>query len=1052
MTVNKFFSCYKVASIFGSMPSNDPRPFLRVNINNNKNLDILGLLDSGSVVSILGRNSHELIIKNGYLLSQDEKISVTAAAGHKTVSLGVILLPVVFNNTCKVVKFHVIPEINYHMILGMDFWTKFCILPKFLQNAMYISASDPCLAEVAFPSEDIFIHSYQNLDDTQRSVADGIVLKFCEISYEHKGLGRTHLIEHRINTGETSPIRQRYYRISPEKQRIVTEQVDEMLSLKVVEHCESPWSSPVLVVGKKDGKPRFCLDSRKLNSVTKKDAYNLPYVSEILDNLRDARYLSSIDLSKAFWQIPIYEPDQEKTAFYVPGRGTLKFKTTAFGLTNAPATQQRLVDLLFGQEFELKVFAYLDDIIIISSTFDDHVSLLERVLKKLRSANLTINLSKCQFFRSQLRYLGYVVDSQGLRTDPEKVEAILNYPTPKNRKEIKRFLGTASWYRRFIPNFSTIAGPLNKLTSTKANAPKFSWSLEAEKAFLELKSLLVKAPVLACPNFKLPFEVHTDASNFGIGAMLCQTVDGVEHPVAFMSKSLNGAERNYSVTEREALAVLTALEHWRCYLENGQTFSVYTDHAALKWFVSLTNPTGRLARWGVRLSAFNFNIKHRRGKDNVIPDSLSRIPDPAFVAALSDSTITSTTHPITRDVWYLNIFNGCQSSPLSYPNYRVENEKLFRYMKSKSSLTNEFDWKEVIASESRQPIISANHCEPTSAHFGIFKTYRRLALRYYWPHMHADVVKYITKCDTCLAYKQPTHGTLGKMGRPKVCSKPFQSISVDLVGPLPNSKKQNCYILVVNCIFSKYCLLFPLRRATAQTVTKLLEDNVILIHGVPQTVILDNGCQFISKELEKLFTNYKIPNVHFTPRYTPQVNTVERYNKTVVTAISMFVNDDHRTWDVNLAKIQFAMNNSVNEVTGYTPSFLVHGRELVTCGSHYLENDEPNDMLCLPRDPYAENLGHLAKIFDDVQTSLYRSHVRNTRHYNLRRKDAEFNVGDTVWKRCYPQSDKDAHFSKKLATKFIKCKVKIKRSPLVYVLEDVSGKDLGAWHIKDMKA
>lgn len=494
---------------------------------------------------------------------------------------------------------------------------------------------------------------------------------------------------HTIDTGDTEPIRQRYYRMSPEKRKIITEQVDEMLSLDVIEPCESPWSSPVLVVGKKDGKSRFCLDSRKLNSVTKKDAYCIPYVAEILDNLRDARYLSSIDLSKAFWQIPIKKEDREKTAFYVPGRGTFLFKVTAFGLSNAPATQQRLVDKLFGPEFELKVFAYLDDIVIISSTFEEHVSLLLRVLEKLHKSHLTVNLGKCQFFRSQLRYLGYTIDAHGLRTDPEKVEAIMNYPTPKNRKEVKRFLGTASWYRRFIPNFSTIAGPLNRLTSTKKTSPPFRWSDEANSAFTKLKSLLVNAPVLACPDFNSSFEVHTDASNFGVGAMLAQTIGGIEHPIAYMSRSLTGPEQNFSVTERETLAVLVALEHWRCYLENGKPFTVYTDHSAIRWFLSLTNPTGRLARWGVRLSSFNFEVKHRRGKENVIPDFLSRLPT---LALISNSCPT----PVTQDPWYLNIYQGCQESPANFPNYRVENGSLYRFMRNKNILTNEFDWKLVV--------------------------------------------------------------------------------------------------------------------------------------------------------------------------------------------------------------------------------------------------------------------------------------------------------------------------------------------------------------------
>lgn len=1027
-----------------AIPTNDPRPYIKISIGNTPDLSLFGLLDSGSAVTILGRGTHVLLSKFGLNIFTDEKITVIAAGGQRIASLGYIQLPVVFEGITHVLKAHVVPAIELDLILGIDFWKKFRIFPNFLNHIDYLSSSESYLSEIASESTDIHLHSYTNLDNSQKLIANNVIEQFRGISFESKGLGKTSLISHRINTGDAEPIKQRYYRLSPEKKRIITEQVDEMLSLGVVSPCESPWSSPVLVVGKKDGKPRFCLDSRKLNSVTIKDAYGIPYVSEILDNLKNAKYLSSLDLSKAFWQIPIVESDREKTAFYVPGRGTFMFNVTAFGLTNAPATQQRLVDSLFIPDFELKVFCYLDDVIVISESFDEHVSLLLRVFEKLKKANLTINYDKCQFFRNTLKYLGYVVDSSGLRTDPDKVKAISDYPVPTTRKEIKRFLGTASWYRRFIPNFSSIAGPLNKLTSTKKNGPPFEWTDEADKAFIELKHRLVEAPILACPNFELPFEVHTDASDYGVGAMLCQLVDGVEHPVAFMSKSLSGPERNYSVTEREALAALTALEHWRCYLENGRTFTLYTDHAALKWFLSITNPTGRLARWGVRFSAFDFVIKHRKGKDNVIPDSLSRsIP----VAAISSST----SPPATTDQWYLNIFNGCLNSPTSFPNYLLQNGKLYRHMNNKSILTTEFDWKEVIYQERRQDLLSECHCEPTSGHFGIFKTYKRLCLSYYWPKMHGDVVKYVSNCEKCLAYKASTYGTIGKMGRPKDCCRPFQMLSIDLVGPLPTSRKQHSYIFVITCCFSKYCLIFPLRRATADAVSKLLENNVFLAHGVPQTIILDNGCQFVSRELDTLFTKYKVPNVHFTPKYTPQINTVERYNKTIVTALSTFVDEDHRAWDVNIPKIQFAVNNSVNEVTGFTPAFLVHGRELVTCGSHYVENDVPTEIVCLPRDAYAENLGHLSGIFDKVQAALWHSHQKNCQRYNTRRKQLEFDVGDVIWKRCYLQSDKDAYFSKKLAPKYLKCRIKAKRSSLVYILEDMSGRDLGAWHIKDFK-
>lgn len=1034
--IKNYSSFYKVSSILHNKPLNDSRPFVNLE---NYNSDACGLLDSGAAVSILGKDSHKDL---DCPVLHDDSISIVAAGGQVFKSNGYVNLPVSFEGLFHIIKAYVVPQVETPLILGIDFWRKFELCPKYLGSIDITRTPNAPLA-VLTAVTDTHITPYENLDDSQRLIVDNIVDQFRDISLEHKGLGRTSVISHKIDTGDAAPIRQRYYRMSPEKQRILTQEVDEMLSLDVVEPCESAWSSPVLIVYKKNGQPRFCLDSRKLNSVTKHDAYSLPYITEILDNLRDAKFLSSIDLSKAFWQIPIVEEDRDKTAFYVPGRGSLRFKTTAFGLTNAPATQQRLVDLLFG-DFDLKTFAYLDDIIIISSSFEEHVSLLLRVLEKLRYANLTVNLEKCKFFRSQLRYLGYLVDSQGLRTDPEKVQAILNYPTPTNRKEVKRFLGTATWYRRFVPNFSTIAGPLNRLTSSKKNSPPFFWSDEADAAFNKLKECLISAPVLACPDYSLPFDVHTDASDYGVGAMLTQTVDGVEKPVAYMSKSLTGAERNYSITERETLAVLTALEHWRCYLENGKKFSVYTDHAALQWFLSMSNPTGRLARWGVRLSSFDFDTKHRKGADNIIPDALSRAV-PVSSISLSNS-ITS-----TDDSWYKNTYNTCLNNPTSLPNFQIKNNSLFRLARNKCVLTSEFSWKEVVPKEMREHVISENHDEPTAGHLGIQKTYLRLALRYYWPGMYADVLKFVSSCSSCLSYKLPNHSTLGVMGRPKQCSRPFQVISIDFVGPLPSSRKQNSYLLVVVCCFSKYVMMFPMRRATAEGVIKHLEDSVFLVHGVPQTIFLDNGSQFISKNLDNFFKKYRIPNVFFTPKYTPQVNTVERYNKTVMTCVSCFIEDDHRLWDVNLPKIQFAMNSSVNEATGYTPAFLVHGRELVTCGSHYLDSELGDELLFLPRDIYSDNIGHLAIIFNKVQAALWHAHQKNSSHYNLRRKPAEFEVNDIVWKKTYYQSDKDKYFSKKLAPKFTKCRVTVKKSPLVYQLQDMSGKDLGVWHIKDLR-
>lgn len=1032
--LKKFLSCCPVATVLGNKSDRDVRPYVEVIIGK---FTYQALLDSGSTFSILGNNAHLPLLDTGFNMDMSDQTSFIAAGGQLMQAIGSIRVPISLADTTHSFKLYVAPAVTTSLILGVDFWTKFSLLPK---NINFISLLQDAEVHNPVNSADVYVHSYNLLTPQQRISADNVISQFHSISSERCGLGRTNMITHQIDTGDSPPIRQRYYRMSPEKQRILCEQLEEMLKLDVVEPCESAWSSPVLLVPKKDGQVRFCLDSRKLNSVTKKDAYSLPYISEILDNLKDAKYLTSIDLYKSFWQLPIKQEDKQKTAFYIPTKGTFCFKTTPFGLTNAPATQQRLVDMLFsGPEFESRVFVYLDDVVIVSSTFDQHIALLLKVLKKLEKAKLTINFKKSQFFREELKYLGYVVNSKGLQVDPDKVEAILKFPAPTNKKEVKRFLGTASWYRRFVPNFSTLAGPLNKLTTTsKKRSETFVWTPECEEAFTKLKNTLVSAPVLSCPDFSQPFQVHTDASNYGVGGLLTQVRDGVEHPVAYMSKSLSPPERNYSITERETLAVILALEHWRCYLENGKQFTVYTDHAALKWFVNLQNPTGRLARWGVRLSSFNLVFRHRRGVDNVIPDALSR--------AVPVSAIGSN----TTDEWYLNIFNGCKASPTSFPNFIIKDDVLYRFTKSKYALNTEFEWKEVVPAESREQVIIENHATPMAGHLGVFKTVRRIRQRYFWPGMHADVYRIVSQCDQCIAHKQANHPPLGEMGRPKSCSRPFAVVSVDLVGPLPPSRRQNTFILVVHCCFSKYTLVFPIRRATAEVVTKIMEDQVFLVHGIPSTVILDNGNQFISTKLKSLFDKYRVPHVHYTPKYTPQVNSVERYNKTIIQVLSTFIDSDQRSWDLWIPAVQFALNNSVSEVTGFTPSFLVYGRELVTCGSHYLDVDT-KDIIFQPRDSYADNLGELSEIFDKVQSLLLQSHSRNAGHYNLRRKPADFNEGDIVWKRTFLLSDKDKFFTKKLAPKFIKCRIIKKKSPLVYELADMSGKSIGNWHIKDFK-
>lgn len=1031
-----------LASVLFSPESGDSRPFLKVRL---LDLEFCGLLDSGATISLLGNNSHRRLMELGYSLQPLEKIVEAANGGNMKVT-GVMNLPITFQDKTRVLSLYVVPGATNEVIFGVDFWKSFGIAPEIFDWSVTSAGKPKSFLNSLSDSPIHTILSYQTLTTSQKALADAMIDRFKQISSEVVGLGRTTLMKHTIDTGDAAPVRTKQYQLSPEKREALQVELDKMLKLGVVAPSESPWNNPVLLVPKAEGEWRFCLDSRKLNAVSKGDAYAVPYIPQILDSLKEARFLSSIDLASSFWQIPLDESSKEKTSFSVPGRGLFRFEVVPFGLCGASSRQQRLMDLLFNTGFaddiiDGMVYVYVDDIVVVSSSLESHLTLLDRVLGKLKYANLTVNFKKCKFFRSSLKYLGFVVDEMGLRTDPDKVRAILDFPVPESAKQVKMFLGTASWYRRFIRDFASIAAPLNALTSTAKKAPKFIWTEEANRAFMKLKESLVSAPVLACPDFDRPFIVHCDASSFGLGGMLTQKFDDAEHPIAYASRSLSKAERNYSATEREALAVIFAIEKFQAYL-GSRHFTVVTDHASLKWFMKLENPTGRLVRWGCRLSQFDFHIEHRKGSENVVPDALSRL--------LKVEVLGNVTDTLVPDTWYDNILEGLKSHPNNYPNYRMENDKILRFSKAKYTLSEEFEWKEVVRSDQKEAIMAANHGDPTAAHLGTFKTHRRISLHYYWPKMFKDIKEFVERCDVCAAYKSSNRTIPGLMGKPKVCHRPFQVLSVDLVGPLPRSRAGHIFLLVVTCCFSKYTILFPLRRATSALVAGALERGVFLTHGVPETVIADNGVQFTGSEFRKLLENYKVPKTHFTPRYAPQVNLVERYNKTVMTAVSAYVKEDHRSWDVNIPKIQFAINSAVNESTQFSPFFLVHGREPVVDGSLYRSGEgdyEPG----MPREEYAGDLGLLRSIFDQVRQHMLKAHRTNAKFYNLRRRDASVKVGDIVWKKTYPLSDAAKFKAAKLCPKYEKCRVKEILSPLVVELENMQGKTIGSWHIKDLK-
>lgn len=386
-------------------------------------------------------------------------------------------------------------------------------------------------------------------------------------------------MEHRIDTGDAQPIKQRHYIVSPYVQKEVNAEIDRLLKLEVIEACEpGAWSSPIVVVRKNSGKVRLCLDAQKLNDVTKKDAYPQQQINRILGRLAGTKVLTSIDFSDAFLQVPLEAESQPKTAFAVSGRGFFKYKRMAFGLCNSGATLCRLVDQVVGCDLEPSVFVYLDDIIVATKTFEEHVSILAKLAERIAAAGLTISVEKSRFCMKSLKYLGYVVCEEGIRPDPDKIAPISDYPVPKTVKDIRRLMGLAGWYRRFIPNFASVTAPISNML--KKGRTKIEWTAEAQQALEYIKVALTSSPVLANPDYSVPFIIQADASDVGMGAILVQGEGDDEKVIAYWSQKLTAAQQKYQTTERECLAVISAIEKFRPYVERAE-FTVITDHASL---------------------------------------------------------------------------------------------------------------------------------------------------------------------------------------------------------------------------------------------------------------------------------------------------------------------------------------------------------------------------------------------------------------------------------------------------------------------------------------
>eukprot|EP00731_Ephydatia_muelleri_P003528 Em0001g3528a len=634
------------------------------------------------------------------------------------------------------------------------------------------------------------------------SCADREKLKrlLCEfsdvISVGEKDLGRTNVLKHKVNTGDAPPIHQQARRMPYHQRETVKKMLDDMLQQDVIEASSGPWSSPIVLARKKDGTLRFCVDFHRINDVTKKEVHPLPRIDETLDMLGGAKWFSTLDLASGYWQVEMEPEHKEKTAFSTPF-GTYQFKVMPFGLSNAPSTFQKLMEMVLAGLHWTTCLVYLDDIVIFSTTVEQHLSRLRDVLARLKKAGLKLKPSKCHILKKCVHYLGHIVSADGVKVDDDKIKCIVEWPTPVNLEELRRFLGIASYYRKFIKGFAHIAAPLHALTE---KLKPWEWTGLCDEAFAQLKTKLSSPPILSFPQFNMQFT----------------------------------QERQYCATRREMLALIWAIQYFKPYLW-GRPFKVRTDHSALKWLKIFKDPHGQVARWLEILSEYDFTVEHRPGLKHGNADSLSRLPCRqcgasqdqvenlySLEAALAQATesdlalwlpiLTPTDQETLQNkdpaLARVMVWVESNSFPKSFPKdggywlqtlwaqqkYLVlRNGVLYRRWEDIPGKGLNKCLQFVLPQDLVPTVLEQLHNAPSGSHLGVSKTVEKVRRRFYWPGQRRDIERWCAACESCATRKAPPTKPRAAM-QADLPSGPFERVAMDILGPLPITTRDDLHV------------------------------------------------------------------------------------------------------------------------------------------------------------------------------------------------------------------------------------------------------------------
>ena len=810
-------------------------------------------------------------------------------------------------------------------------------------------------------------------------------------------LGRTNIVQHVIETlPGTAPIRSKPYNIPIGLRAEVKEQLDEMQRQGLITISTGEWSSPIVLVKKKDNTWRFCVDYRKLNAVTVKHTMALSSIDNVAEIMHGKKYFSTIDLASGFFQVALHETSQEKSGFITPW-GPYKWKVMPQGAAGSPSTFSRLSMALMADLISAgSACVYLDDYLMTSRDFTSHLQLLRTVFTRLRYAGLKYRLSKSSFCQKQVLYLGHVISQDGLSVAPHNVSKIVNFPNPRDKTGVRRLLGLFGFYRSFIKGFSNIAAPLIRLTN---NDVPFQWTDECQAATDTFKSHITSSPILAFPDLEKQFILTTDASCIAVGGVLSQIGDdGRDHPIAFFSKALNKCERKWDACEQELFAILSGVKHFRHYLMNTK-FRVRTDNKACTYILKKSELSPRLARWAIQLADYDYDVEHTPGRHNNVADTLSRAELIAAIdndqhSRLNDEMKDSQNHDYFLGPIILYLEKGKFPPDMSKKNIKqvkadsenfcLINGVLYRIEGAKRLLA--------IPASQRKLLLFSAHESLMALHPGITKTLLKMKDKYWFPHMTRHVTEHIKSCGSCQRRKTPKIPMRVPL-KNQMASNPFQVLSVDFQGPYTTSDAGNKYILVFTDHFTKWCEMIPTKDQLATTVAQIYVEQIFCRYGCSEILISDRGKTFMSNLVEQINKLFKVDH-RLTSPYHPQTNgQVEVYNRSIANMLSHVVDENHKDWDRYVSFCQLAHNSSRHTIINASPSSLLMGRELRIP----YDLTKPAIVDPIEEGTYVENMQHrMSKVWQLARNNISRGKEKQKKYYDKNTRPCNLKIGDTV--------------------------------------------------------